>query len=122
MDGEGANHLPGHGRFARSWAFNHQFSINSWNQTLPGTMVRETRLILCSKILGLEGTLESSSPIVFKCFESSEIHALKEIFAKAQILKGNQTGGALVKVRLGAQSSLRITESKPCDTGEGTEV
>lgn len=85
-------------------------------------MERKTRLILCSKIEGLEGTLESSSPVIFEHFESSGIHALKEIFTKAQILKIDQTGAALVNVRLGAQSSLRITKSNPCDTGEEIEA
>ena len=62
MDGMGASHLQGHGRFAmtqpgRRWAFNHQFSINSWNQTLCGTVVRKERLIFMLKNVGTGNSL-----------------------------------------------------------------
>lgn len=66
-------------------------------------------------------TVESSSP-VFKPFESSGTHALKEIFTKAQILKINQVGAVLAIVRLRAQSCSKITESNPSDAGEEAEA
>ena len=56
------NHLQGHGWFAmtqpgRRWAFNHQFSINSWNQTLCGTVVRKARLTFMLKNVGTGNSL-----------------------------------------------------------------
>lgn len=52
-------------------------------------------------MLRLEGTLESSGPVIFKYFESSRIHTLKEISTKAQ-----SNRSTLAEERLQTQSSL----------------